>query len=74
MLQSATDSEKAMFLLDFDRPKDQPYMIIESDIDCASKAVHILNLSAKNSFIIGRRVSSDISVSDISVSRRHSTI
>ena len=74
VLQSATDSEKAMFLLDFDRPKDQPYMIIESDIDCASKAVHILNLSAKNSFIIGRRVSSDISVSDISVSRRHSTI
>ena len=49
-------------------------MIIESDIECASKAVHIMNFSAKSSFVIGRRVSSDISVSDISVSRKHATI
>ena len=33
-----------------------------------------MNLSAKSSFVIGRRVSSDISVSDISVSRKHAVL
>ena len=45
-------------------------MILESDIDCPSKAVHIINFGVKNTFTVGRRVNNDISISDISVSRR----
>jgi len=48
-------------------------MIIESDIDCPSKAVHIINFGEKDCFTVGRRVNNDISISDISVSRRQAT-
>ena len=48
-------------------------MIIESDIDCPSKAVHIINFGVKDCFTVGRRVNNDISISDISVSRRQAT-
>ena len=48
-------------------------MVLESDIDCAAKAIHILFLHAKKKFEVGRRVNCDISVSDISVSRVHAT-
>ena len=48
-------------------------MILESDIDCPSKAVHIINFGAKNVFTVGRRVNNDISISDISVSRRQAS-
>ena len=61
-------------MLDLDRPVNAPYMILESDIECPSKAIHVLNFGRKDSFIVGRRVSSDISISDISVSRRHSLV
>ena len=44
-------------------------MILESDIECPSKAIHILNFGIKTDFNIGRRVQNDISISDISVSR-----
>ena len=53
---------------------DTPYLILESDIDCASKAIHILNLQEKKNFGVGRRVNCDISVSDISVSRQHANL
>lgn len=48
-------------------------MIIESDIDCPSKAVHIINFGEKDVFSVGRRINNDISISDISVSRRQAT-
>ena len=73
VVRSASDPDKAIFLLDLDRPVDAPYLILESDIDCASKAIHILNLSMKKTFVVGRRVNCDISVSDISVSRQHAS-
>lgn len=73
VVRSATDPDKAIFLLDLDRPVDSPYMIIESDIDCPSKAVHIINFGEKDCFTVGRRVNNDISISDISVSRRQAT-
>ena len=71
VLRPVNDPNKAIFLLDLERPVDTPYLILESDIDCASKAIHILNLQAKKNFGVGRRVNCDISVSDISVSRQH---
>ena len=73
VVRSATEPDKAIFLLDLDRPTDCPYMILESDIECPSKAVHIVNFGAKNVFKVGRRVNNDISISDISVSRRQAT-
>ena len=45
-------------------------MILESDIECPSKAVHIINFGQKQVFSVGHRVNNDISISDISVSRR----
>ena len=48
-------------------------MILESDIECPSKAVHIINFGAKDVYTVGRRVNNDISISDISVSRRQAT-
>ena len=70
VVRSSTDPDKAIFLLDLNRPTDSPYMILESDIECPSKAVHIINFGKKTTFTVGRRVNNDISISDISVSRR----
>ena len=44
-------------------------MVLESDIDCLSKAIHVVDFSVKDAFNVGRRVTNDITVSDISVSR-----
>ena len=47
-----------------------PYMVIESDIECPSKAIHVINFGQKDVFTVGRRITNDISISDISVSRQ----
>ena len=49
-------------------------MVLESDINCLSKAIHVLNFDAKREFTVGRRVTNDITVSDISVSRAQACI
>ena len=49
---------------------DRKYIVLESDIECLSKAIHIIDFSVKNVFNVGRRVTNDITVSDISVSRK----
>ena len=49
-------------------------MVLESDIECLSKAIHVVVFSVKKSFSIGRRINNDITVSDISVSRKQATI
>jgi hypothetical protein len=46
-------------------------MVLESDIKCLSKAIHVINFDFKNE---GRRVSNEITVSDISVSRSQASI
>jgi len=46
---------------------------LESDIECLSKAVHVIDFQVKKEFDVGRRVSNDITVSDITVSRNHAT-
>jgi hypothetical protein len=45
-------------------------MVFESDIECPSKAIHVVNLAIKPIFTVGRRVNNEISISDISVSRK----
>lgn len=44
-------------------------MVLESDIECLSKAIHVIILDKKKEFTVGRRINNDITVSDISVSR-----
>ena len=49
-------------------------MVLESDINCLSKAIHVLNLDTKKEYTVGRRVTNDITVSDISVSRAQASL
>ena len=49
-------------------------MVLESDIECLSKAIHVVVLDKKTEFNIGRRINNDVTVSDISVSRKQATI
>lgn len=44
-------------------------MVLESDIECLSKAIHVVVFSIKEEFLVGRRINNDITISDISVSR-----
>ena len=44
-------------------------MVLESDIECVSKAIHVVVFSKKDAFYVGRRINNDITISDISVSR-----
>lgn len=46
-------------------------MILDSEIECLSKAIHIIDFSVKDEFNVGRRDTNDVTVSDISVSRNH---
>ena len=50
------------------------YMVLESDIECLSKAIHVIVFSVKKEFYIGRRINNDITISDISVSRKQAGI
>ena len=61
-------------MLSIDLPESRNYMVLESLIDCLSKAVHVIDFSVKSEFDVGRRITNDITVSDISVSREQATI
>jgi FHA domain len=71
---SASDKSKNNYLLNFKQPKNKKYMVLESDIECLSKAIHVIVFSAKPAFYIGRRINNDITISDISVSRKQAGI
>lgn len=47
---------------------------MESDIECLSKAIHVIVFDNKMDFHVGRRINNDITISDISVSRSQSAI
>lgn len=49
-------------------------MVLESDINCLSKAIHVINFDYKNEYNVGRRITNEITVSDISVSRAQACI
>jgi hypothetical protein len=61
------------YLLSIVKPKGM-YLVLESYVECLSKAVHVVDFSFKHTFEVGRRVTNDITVSDISVSRLQSKI
>lgn len=65
---------KEFFLLNYKVPINQKYLVLESDINCLSKAIHVLNFDTKKEYTVGRRVTNDITVSDISVSRAQASL
>jgi hypothetical protein len=71
---STSLNTRNLYLLKFKEPKNKKYLILESDIECLSKAIHVLILSDKKEFTIGRRVNNDVTVSDISVSRKQAIV
>lgn len=67
-------TKKSFSLLSYDIPEDSRYLVLESDINCLSKAIHVINFDHKNVYTVGRRIVNDITISDISVSRAQSEI
>ena len=65
---------KEYFLLNYKVPNNERYMVLESDVNCLSKAIHIINFDLKSQYNVGRRITNDVTVSDISVSRAQSSI
>jgi hypothetical protein len=65
---------KEYFLLNYKVPYNEKYMVIESDVNCLSKAIHVINFDLKNNYKVGRRINNDVTVSDISVSRSQAEI
>ena len=65
---------KEYFLLNYKVPDKSKYMVLESDINCLSKAIHVINFDSKKAYKVGRRVNNEITVSDISVSRAQAQI
>ena len=63
-----------LYLLNVEMPESKCYCVLESDIDCLSKAIHVIDFSVKTQVNVGRRVTNDITVSDISVSRLQALI
>ena len=68
------DKKTIYYLLGISLEPDRMYMVLESDIDCLSKAIHIIDFSHKTYYNVGRRVTNDVTVSDISVSREQAEI
>lgn len=69
-----SNKNKTYYLLNFKQPKNKKYLVLESDIECLSKAIHVIVFSVKPDFYVGRRINNDITVSDISVSRNQASI
>lgn len=61
-------------MLNYKVPSNERYMVLESDVNCLSKAIHIINFDLKSVYNVGRRITNDVTVSDISVSRAQSSI
>jgi len=72
--ESSVKVTKEYFLLNYKVPQHSKYMVLESDINCLSKAIHVIDFDFKKEYKVGRRVNNDITVSDISVSRAQASI
>lgn len=65
---------KEVSLLNFDIHEDaDKYMIIESVTNSSSKTIHVVNLSNQDSVKVGRGSQCEVRITDVSVSRHHST-
>lgn len=68
------DWKTLYYLLGVKSPVGNKYMILESDKDCSTKSVHVIDFSVKQFYNVGRRVTNDVCVSDITVSRNQAII
>ena len=68
------DKKTVYYMLGIKFLSNRQYMVLESDIDCLSKAIHVIDFSFKSFYNVGRRVTNDVTVSDISVSREQAEI
>jgi len=67
-------TRKSVSLLKFDIHQDaDKYMIIESVTNSSSKTIHVVNFSASNEIKVGRGSQCEVRITDVSVSRHHST-
>ena len=65
---------KELSLLKFDIHEDaEKYMIIESVTNSSSKTIHVVNFSANPVIKVGRGSQCEVRITDVSVSRHHST-
>ena len=48
--------------------------MLESVSNSVSKVIHVINMTRQRKFFIGRGIEADLRVTDISVSRMHSSI
>jgi hypothetical protein len=61
-------------IIEFERPVNADYFIMESIRSHPAKVIHVFNLRASKYFKVGRSVETDMKIADISVSRVHSII
>lgn len=56
-LRKVTKGEMASLfnLLSIEMPESGSYCVLESDVLCLSKAIHVIDLSVKSIFNVGRR-------------------
>lgn len=71
---TCNDPISLLYLLSIKRPESQKYLILESYVECLSKAVHVLDFSKKSIYDVGRCDTNDVTVSDITVSRFQATV
>lgn len=65
---------KKVSLLKFDIHEDaEQYMVIESVTNSSSKTIHVVNFSACPYVRVGRGSQCEVRITDVSVSRHHST-
>lgn len=65
---------KDLSLLMFDIHEDgYQHMIIESVTNSSSKTIHVVNFSRSNEIMVGRGSQCEVRITDVSVSRHHST-
>jgi hypothetical protein len=55
-------------------PNALQYMILESVTNSSSKTIHIINFSESDEIRVGRGSQCEVRITDVSVSRHHSTI
>ena len=67
-------SGKQVSLLKYEiHPDAERYMVIESVTNSSSKTIHVVNFSAQNEVKVGRGSQCEVRITDVSVSRHHST-
>jgi len=72
--QATLSNGKVVSLLKYDIHQDaEKYMVIESVTNSSSKTVHVVNFSAKSEIKVGRGSQCEVRITDVSVSRHHST-